>query len=163
LTDLISEKLQFFDFHPTNDGEAEINGFEAEISYCLSKKIFTRFAYSYQDVTTNTPLELSFHTDHSGSLLASYILDSGYTITGAYFANSEIQGFDYHRFDLSLAKEFALGSNKLRVSLLYQYMPKKQGGAYLGTDFNAEGQRRSIVENDFDHDNHFFITCDLDL
>jgi iron complex outermembrane receptor protein len=163
LTNLISEKLQFFDFNPTNNGEADINGIEAEISYHISKKLFTRFAYSYQDVKSNTPLELSFHTNHSGSVLASYILDSGYTISGAYFAHSAIQGFDYHRFDLLLAKEFVLGSNKLRVSLLYQYMPAKQGGAYLGTDFDAGGQRKSIVENDFDYNNHFFVTFDLDL
>jgi hypothetical protein len=108
-------------------------------------------------------LERSFHTEHSGSILASYILGSGYTITGAYFAHTAIQGYDYHRFDLSLAKDFVIGSSRLRASLLYQYMPAKQGGAYLGTDFNAEGQLRSVVENDFDHDNHLFVTFDLEL
>ena len=160
LDNLISEKLQFFDFNPTNDGKAEIEGIEAEISYRLSNKLFARLAYSYQDVSANNPLEFSFHTKHSGSMLANYTLDSGYTLTGSYYAHTAIQGFDYRRFDLSLAKNFRIGSNELRASILYRYMPAEQGGVDRGFRPSAADESDAIIENDFESDNHFFVTID---
>lgn len=163
LSNLISEKLQFFDFNPTNNGEAQIEGIEADISYRLSNKLFTRFAYSYQDISTNNPLELSFHADHSGSLLASYTLDSGYTISGSFYGNSAINGFDYRRLDLSIAKDFVFNSSKLRTSILYQYMPAGQGGLYRGFRPSSTDQSVLVIENDFTRNNHFFMTIDYSL
>jgi len=163
LSSLISEKLQFFDFNPTNQGEALIEGVEAEFAYRISDRLFTRLSYSYQDISTNTALELSFHTDQSGSILASYIMDSGYTITGAYYTNSAIQGFDYRRFDLALAKDFTLNSSKLRASILYQYAPARQSGINRGTHASATENEELIVENNFDSNNHIFLTIDYSL
>jgi iron complex outermembrane receptor protein len=160
LNDLISEKLQFFDFVPTNNGETEIEGIETDISYRFSHKAYARLAYSYQDISTNDPLELSFHAKHSGSIISSYTLDSGYTLTGSYYANSAIAGFDYKRFDFSVVKVFNIASGNLRASFLYRYMPAKQGGVNRGFSPSAADLTDGIIENDFDSDNHFFLTLD---
>lgn len=160
LDNLISEKLQFFDFMPTNNGEANLEGIETEISYRFSNKAYARLAYSYQDLWANNPLEYSFHTKHSGSIIGSYTLDSGYTVTGSYYANTVIRGFDYHRFDLSLARTFHLASGDLRMSFIYRYMPAEQGGIDRGFRPSAAAVSDGIIENDFDSDNHFFLTAD---
>lgn len=160
LNNLISEKLQFFDFNPSNAGEAQIEGIETQASYRFSEKAYARLTYSYQDLWANNPLERSFHTEHSGSLVGSYTLDSGYTLTGAYYANTAIRGFDYHKTDLSVSRTFQTGHGDLRASFIYRHMPADQGGVDRGFRPNAVGVSDSIIENDFDSDHHFFLTLD---
>ena len=157
LDNLISEKLQFFDFVPSNNGEAEIEGIETEISYRPNNSFYGRITYSYQDLSANTPTESSFHTEHSGSILGSYQFDSGYILTSAYFANTGIRGFDYHRFDVSVSKTFG----NFRTSLLYQHMPRNQGGVDRGfRSVAATNDFSNIIENDYKENHHLFLTID---
>ncbi len=152
LDDLISEKLQFFDFNPTNNGEVIIEGFEAEVTFKPTQRLTTRLAYSYQDLETDDFFETGFHTTHSGSIVVGYKFDRGYKLNGAYFANTEISGFDFHRYDITASKVFKLGDSELRGSLQYRYVPKDQGGA--ADDINR------TFENDYDDSDQFYLTLD---
>ena len=76
MNDLISEKLQYFDFNPTNDGKNILTGFEVEVDYTVSggflpdylKRMKIHANYAYLDSKTNNFFERSLHATHTGAV-----------------------------------------------------------------------------------------------
>lgn len=112
LTDLISEKGRFFDYNLTNNNNADMHGFEAEVNYKLSSFLELDVGYSYLDADTSNIFEDSLHADHQG--FGSLVYKSQLTdIALAHYSNSPITGESYDRTDLVFSNTVALMNDTL--------------------------------------------------
>lgn len=119
LEDLISEKLQFLDYHPTNDGWLNNTGAEIEVHYRPDSRWIFGVTYAYQDSDTNNAYERMLYARHSGSFYAIWSATSSINMSAAYFSSSSIAGFPYDRLDIGAEKTWSPHlSTHLRVSRL---------------------------------------------
>jgi len=119
LDDLISEKLQFLDYHPTNDGWIDNRGAEVEIHYTPNPYWLFGLTYAYQDSDSNNDYEQMLTARNSGSVFAIWSITPTIRLNAAYFSSSSISGFPYDRLDLGISKSWGTHvSTFARVSRL---------------------------------------------
>lgn len=151
LTNVIAEKLQFFDYHPTNDNSVQLRGAEIQVEANPLRHLSTRFTYAYIDNHNTNYYERSLHARHSGSWLASYLWGNGLTTTAAYYGNSNIGGFPYDRIDLVVSKSWRLAhKGRLEASLIGSHFTHKENGFVVNQTFS--------VENNYNDNNHWYAT-----
>lgn len=127
LTDLISEKLQFFDYNPTNSNYATLTGAELEISYKPWSSVSLYLNYAYIHNKSSNVLERSLHANHSGSVSAAYDFNPTWSVSAAYFGNSTMGGSVYDRFDFSLVnKRYFSRTNMLNLRGTVRHFGSKQ-------------------------------------
>lgn len=118
LTDLISEKLQFFDYYPTNNGRAVIRGGELQIEHRPTRHLATWLTYAYIVSSSNNYYERSLNARHSGSAVLTYNWPNKWTTTLSYVGNSILGGLTaYGRTDFIVAKEILGDGQRLEASL----------------------------------------------
>lgn len=113
LTDLISEKLQVFDFAPTNNNWARLRGSELQATYEPNDRWMAYLAYAYLDNEASTLFEQTQYAKHSGAIAVSHRLANGWRGTFAYYgygAGGAGQTY-YGREDLTLSKTYRLGKD----------------------------------------------------
>ena len=121
LKDLISEKLQLSDFHPTNNNSVRLSGAELEVNFMPSEQwtLFLNYAYLRNRQAT-TELERTQYSAHSGAVGVSQAFGDGWRWSLAYYgASGDGVGENYFgREDLTLAKTFKLQAAQATVSLI---------------------------------------------
>lgn len=143
LTDVIAEKLQFFDYHPTNDNTVRQQGAELELDVRPVNRLLTRFTYAYVDNESSNFFERSLHARHSGSVLTRYSWKQGVSTSLAYYGNSEIAGFSYDRIDLVLSKLWSFShGGKLEGSVIASHVMQNENGFVVNESFSVENNYR---------------------
>lgn len=158
LTNLVSEKLQYFDWYPTNDGWVDLNGFEFEADLKLSEftdngvleSISMHFNYAYIDNDTEEVYEKSLHADHVGALYLIGEFRNGFDAFASYYGNSDVAGESFDGFEFGAGKTFTLGAGELNV---------KGKAVYLTDRFNKFVVSETFsVENNYDDNTAFYLT-----
>lgn len=149
LTDVIAEKLQFFDYHPSNDNSVRLRGVEMELEFRPTRHLLTRFAYAYVDNESTDFYERSLHARHSGSAIASYLWANASNATIAYYGSSPIGGFSYDRIDFILSKWWGIGDKgRLETSLIASYFTQPDNGFIVNETFS--------VANNYNDSTHWY-------
>jgi iron complex outermembrane receptor protein len=143
LKHLISEKLQVFDFAPTNDGAARLRGAELQATYSPNPRWFVYGTYAYLLNHASTLLEQTQYFRHSGSLVASLALDQEWRIAltlSGNTANSLGQGgFGREELTLTNTQQWGAGS-RLTTSLSVAHLEKPTTDYFI--DFGQTAQSR---------------------
>lgn len=121
LSQLISEPAVYTSFVQTNNGLAELNGFEGEFKYKINSVLTFRGGYSYIDSEANNISEESLYSKSAG--FGSIILRTRpITYALSYYGNSKQAGESYHRTDFTLSGRFSsvpIGDINWRISVNY--------------------------------------------
>lgn len=163
LDNLVSEKLQFFDYNPTNDGEVRLTGFEFEADFKFENYFLPEYVeyvsahmnYAYIDNDTDEFFETSLHADHSG---AAYIIaraKAGYFGSLAYYGNSEIQGESADAFEFGLGRDYRFNTGTFTLKGKVVYRPDKVEEFTSSETF--------AVKNIYGDSTSFFITAEYRL
>jgi iron complex outermembrane receptor protein len=145
LDDLISEKLQFIDYHPSNDSWVNNRGAEFELRYTPNLSWLFGLTYAYQDTDTNNDYEKMLYARNSGSFYAIWSMTPAIHLSVAYFSSSSISGFPYDRLDLGASKDWNNNfSTFVRVSRLAE-----QSGFAVTTTNNVLNRYNSLYEGVF--------------
>lgn len=152
LDQLISEKLQSFDYYPTNNNSTQLTGLEFQVDWRPTQYLTMYSTYARINSDASTFYEESLYSEHSGSASVSYIFDSGWTGTFGYYGASSIAGKPYDKFDLVARKEFVF--NK-RHTLDTMFKVSHFGGDHLFVVTD-----KFSVENKYDNDTQYYISLE---
>ncbi|MBC3871891.1 TonB-dependent receptor plug domain-containing protein [Undibacterium oligocarboniphilum] len=112
--DLISEKLQNSDFHPTNHGRNDLSGVELQVNYQPNSSNSLNIGLSKIQMGSNNVIELSQYAPYSGFIAMYHQLQQGYEL-GLKFERSSgnDNGLSYYgRADITVSKTLRLESGK---------------------------------------------------
>ena len=155
LTRLISEKLQFFDYDPTNDNSAKLKGAELEVNYKFNKFIDSGLTYAYIDNESTNFFEKTLHAQNSGSVRTSVHFDHNWVTSLAYYGADSISGYPYNRFDFVLSKS-TLIKQKHRL-----------GGRFIIRHFTGDSgfvvDENTSVENKYDNRTHYYFNIEYSI
>lgn len=133
LKDLVSEKLQFTDFAPTNTGGLRMNGVELQASAQLSAAWsgFAQYTYLHSYEST-TPIEQTQYSRHSGAFGLTHAFGDGWRVALAYFGASGngVGQRSFGREDLTVSKSFAAGPGRARLSATVRRLDNKTTSVY---------------------------------
>ena len=146
LSNLVSEKLQFFDYNPTNDGYATLQGFEIDSNVLLRKKSLSdyveavdlHFNYAYIDNKTNEFFEKSLHARHSGALYAIAHHPRGWFSSIAYYGNSKISKESFDAWEVGAGKTTVFDQGELTVKGKSVYYPDKENSFVVSESFDVK-------------------------
>jgi iron complex outermembrane receptor protein len=146
MDNLISEKLQFFDYHPTNNTENTLKGVEFEVNFTnrggYFKKILKQMKihanYSYLETDTNNFFERSLYARHMGALYSIFNFKNDLQMSIAYYGNSEINGESFDGFELGGSKLFRFGEGMLKLSAKAVYYPDRVNEFTVSETFNVQ-------------------------
>lgn len=157
--DLVSEKLQFFDYNPTNNGGVDLQG--AEIDALLSftgnltsvlEKVTVHFNYAYIDSDTDDFYEETLYARHSGATYLIFDYESGWMSTLSYYGNSSIVGESFDGFEAGGGRTFASISGELTIKAKAVYWPNKEHSFVVDETFS--------VKNINDSSMSYYVTLD---
>lgn len=162
LSNLISEKLEYFNFKPTNNGEITLRGFEIEYDLIMSAPIFseqvekiqTHFNYAYIDSNTNAYFERSLHADHVGGFFVLVRLNNEWFGSLSYVGHSAIIKETEDIWEIGIGKQTKFGDGySLEVKGKAVYEPD------LTHEFTSEiNKSRKSINND---QTGFYLTLTL--
>lgn len=146
LSQLISEKLQFIDYNPTNDGYITLQGAEFESQVSLNKLVLPSILqslnlhvnYAYIDNDTDEFFERSLHAQHSGAAYAVFNYHHNWFSSLAYYGNSSINGEAYDAWELGLGKVIPFRNSTLTLRGKMIYEPDKQSEFVVSESFNVQ-------------------------
>lgn len=151
IDDLISEKLQFFDYHPTNDNSATLQGTELDLSWNISRDSFMKLAYAYLDLESDNFFENMLYARHSGSVSFATNFTKSFTMGASYTGSSYIAGSSFDKTELFLQYREKLYDNPLNVSVLVRRVPEES--EYISSEsFN--------VVNKYDDEVQYFFNLE---
>jgi iron complex outermembrane receptor protein len=160
MNNLISEKLQFFDYHPTNDSNNTLKGMELEIDCIMPGEYLSRSIsniklhanYVYLDSDTNNFYERSLYARHTGALYAILYFQNNTHISLAYYGNSAMNGESFDGFEIAAGKIFKIGENSLNLNAKAVYYPDKENEFTVNETFN--------VQNNYTKTTSFYLTAE---
>lgn len=163
LSNLVSEKLQFFDYHPTNDGSVRLQGFEVDANLSLSnivlpsviEKVRLHANYAYTDNDTDQFYERSLQANHSGAAYVILNYHGGWLSSLAYYGNSAINGETFDGWEFGFGRAMQLSSGSLTVKGKAVYWPDKEDSFVVSDTFD--------VKNINDETTTFYVTLDYSL
>ncbi len=147
MEDLISEKLQFYDYHPSNNSENTLKGVEFEIDCDLQGAILPDYLdriklhanYAYLESDTDNFYEKSLYSKHTGALYSIFYFPNDVHISLAYYGNSEINGESFDGYELGGGKTFRFGNGSaLNLSAKAVYYPDKVNEFTVNETFNVQ-------------------------
>jgi hypothetical protein len=121
--DLISESFNYVDFKLTNNGELQTQGIELGLHHTTELGIEWGASYTYMDVDSDTPYELSLRPDHSGSLWAILPLGPKTWLSGVYYGAANVAEGSYDRFDFTLTHRIDMDRGHLDLQANYRRYP----------------------------------------
>jgi outer membrane cobalamin receptor len=119
--DPIESSLFYFSSPPFNNVPFTIKGAEVEAAYRLSDHWKVSGQFSYLDNTTRDPIELGLQSRNAGSVLIVYRPVNNHALTVGYYANSDMSGHSYARYDLIYNYSRTLGTTLFRSKLIWQH------------------------------------------
>lgn len=128
LTQLISEKLQLADFHPTNDNSARLRGAEFQLRYSPDNSWMAFANYTYLTNEASSILERTQYARHSGAAGVTTRLDQGWRLSLAAYANSANSSLQssYGKQDLLLSKSMSLNSSSsLTLNMVVRHLQQR--------------------------------------
>ena len=142
---LVSEKLQFTSFAPTNTGGLRMSGVELQASAQLSAAWAGFAQYTYlRSYEATTPIEQTQYSRHSGALGVTHAFGDGWRVAFAYVGASGngIGQRSFGREDLTVSKSFAAGPGRARLSATLRRLDNKSTSVYRDeTTVNASSFR----------------------
>ena len=149
LHDLISEKVVFDDFHPTNNNSHRLEGVEVQLEYKPSGRFNAYAAYAYMENDSPSDLERALYSEHIGSTYVSYKFNKDWRSSFAYYGANSIAGFSYDRFDFIVSKQIKIVAHSiLDIAVKTQYYGSKRAGYLSNKNLSTE----------YDSDTHYFIS-----
>ncbi len=155
LTRLISEKLQFFDYNPTNGNSVTLKGSELELNYRFNQFIDSGLTYAYIDNETTSFYEKTLHAQHSGSVRTSLHFKRDWVTSLVYYGASSLSGYPYNRFDFILSKSILI-QNKHRLGAQFT-VRHVTGDSGFVVDENLS------VENKYDNRTQFYFSLNYSI
>lgn len=156
LSDLVSQKLQVFDFNPTNTNWAHSRGGELQATYEPNHQWMMYVSYAYLDNDTSTVVEQTQYSRHSGAFGISRKWADGWRGTLAYYGysgNTAGQQF-YGREDFTIAKDHRFQRDfHLTTSFSIRHLENRSTSYFV--DF---GQTR---ESRYDRAMQYYVTAKL--
>ncbi len=160
LGSLVSEKLQFFDYAPTNTGFVTLTGAEIEADYVIHsavmadhiEKIRLHLNYAYIDNETDAFYERSLHARHSGAAYVIVDLHNQWFSSLSYYGNSRIVNETFDAYEWGLGKRLAFDDGDLVVKGKVVYQPDKENSFVVSDTFN--------VQNNYENAASYFVTFD---
>ncbi|MEJ2742717.1 MAG: TonB-dependent receptor plug domain-containing protein [Gammaproteobacteria bacterium] len=151
---LISEKLQFFDYKPTNNGFLENKGIEIEL-FRRRNWLMYGLSYAYLDSDTEDFYERSLYSRHLGSVYVAANLSNKKSVNFAFYGASGPSGFSYDRYDVGFKKSIGLMDGK-EISL---------GGLarHIVNDSGFVVTESFSVQNIYDNSTQIFFVFSLDI
>lgn len=145
---LLSSKLDIFDFDPSNSGEVVLQGSEIDVHYQPSNRLLVNFGLAYLDNETDFPIERTQYSRLSGFLAASMKLNAELTIGSAYYGASNQNGTAaYDRFDFNIIFQ-PINMKGLTTKLIVNYRPSPVYESVIITDSSEENDIRPEAQND---------------
>lgn len=159
MRDLISEKLQYFDYNPTNNTENILTGVEFEIDYTVNGGYLPSFLtkmklhanYAYLDSDTNNFFERSLYARHTGAVYSLFYFPNDIHMSLAYYGNSPINGENFDGFEFGGGKSYNLGGGRLEIDAKAIYTPDKINEFTVSETFN--------VQNNNTETTNFYVTA----
>ena len=159
LDDLISEKLQFFDYFPTNDTQVTLKGIEFEMTYMVQggflpdyiTKIKAHVNYAYVDSDASNFFERSLHARDSGAFYSLLYFPNDYHLSLSYYGNSAINGEAFDGYEFGLGKSFKMPEGAFEVDAKAIYWPDKVSEFTVSETFN--------VQNNSNESTNFYVTA----
>jgi len=155
LSKLISEKLQFFDYYPSNSNSATLRGAEIQLNYRPTKRMTTYLAYAYMDNNSTNFYEKSMSPRHSGSAYISYDFAGDWQSSLAYYGSNDIGGFSYDRYDLVVSKFLRWNANRLDTSFIVRHYGNPDSGFVSSQTFS--------VINNYSDSTHYLLSLKYSL
>jgi len=148
LYDLISEKQQYFDYEPTNQGRTVLKGAEFDLNWRWSfagalKQVDLHVNYARVWVDTNNFYETSLHADHVGAAYLTARMRSGWYGAFAYYGNSPINGEAYDGYELGGGKVVRLHGSNLDLAVKWIYQPDLNHQFTVSETFSVENNMTS--------------------
>lgn len=148
LSNLISEKQQYFDYNPSNDGRTTLKGVEFEFDAAIPLSGFVNRAdlhinYARLVATTNNFYEKSLHPDHVGAAFLILNMNRGWYSSLAYYGNSAINGESYDGYELGGGKRTIVGGAHLDTAIKWVYQPDLEHAFTVSERFNVENNHTS--------------------
>jgi len=149
MSDLLSKKLSFFDFDQTNDNSANRKGAELELHVKGTDNLQFTLGYSHLTCTgTHVFEDKPLCAHNSGFSNITYSFNRELNTTLAYYASSNISGFQYHRTDFVINKIFNMNTYNIDLSLIVRYYAE-DGGFTVNENLFT-------IDNKFNNNTHIF-------
>jgi iron complex outermembrane recepter protein len=149
LDDLISEKLQVSDFHPTNSNSAHERGGELQFTYQPNSRWNAYLTYGYLDIDATTPLERSIYARHSGSLGISYTTPTFWRFGFAAYSqggNHQGQSF-YGREDFIVGKDFQIAkASRVQLTFVARHLDNRSSTYDVGGNQIRESRFNNAMQ-----------------
>ena len=153
MSELIAEKLQYFDYSPTNNTENTLTGAEVEVNYTISggflpsylKKVKLHANYAYLDSDTNNFFERSLYARHTGAFYSLFYLPNDVHLSLAYYGNSAINGENNDGFEIGAGKAIALGKGHLEFAGKAVYTPDRNNEFTVSETFNVQNNNSESI------------------
>lgn len=121
LTDLISEKTEFTNFNPTNEGSARQQGVDLEVRGRVAPGVNIGMGYGYVDMDASNSYETKLTSTHSGSAYVSYAETRTRTWSLATYASENAGGSPYTRSDMRVSQTFHNAHTSLTTEFGVRY------------------------------------------
>ncbi len=104
LSDLMSEKILYFNYNLTNNSEVELSGLEAEFGFKINSSLALKVGISRLNSDVTNVAEETLYSKYAGFGSAIYKLND-ITLGLTYVSNSKIAGQSFDRIDLSISSK----------------------------------------------------------
>ena len=145
---LLSSKLDIFNFDPSNNGEVTLKGAEIDIHYEPTSRLLVNFGLAYLDNDTDFSLERAQYSRLSGFLVASKKLTPEFTIGGGYYGasnNNNTSAYDRFDFNVIYKPQRIKG---LTTKLIVNYRPSPVYESVIIPNASEETDIRPEVRTD---------------
>jgi iron complex outermembrane receptor protein len=125
LSDLISDRLIVSDFSPSNQARVRLTGAELQAQWDMSSAWAGHLSYAYVlNRDASKPVETSQYSRHSGSIGLTHAFAQDWRVSALVTAASGdgVNELRHLRTDLTVSRNFLLGSQRGEVSLGISYL-----------------------------------------
>jgi iron complex outermembrane receptor protein len=150
LESLIVEDDHFYNFHLTNNTDATRHGAEVELHILATDSAKIGAGYSTLDCESNHPYESqALCARHSGFANTTLNIDESWATSLAYYASTNISGYDYHRLDWILNYSHDSESMDLYGRLIVRH--------YFDEDMGFTYTQSVMIDHEYDNDTQYFV------
>lgn len=160
---LVSEKLQFVDFNPTNNGQIDLKGVETEITTTIANEVpvfsinevTLHGNLAYIDSDTDSFYEKSLHANTVGAAYVVFDFQQNWFSSLTYYGNSAIAGESFDAWEAGLGRRFGSRDDVFTIKGKVVYLPDEIETFTVSETFN--------VVNQYDRKSAFYVTFDYGL
>lgn len=160
---LVSEKLQFVDFNPTNNGEVELKGVETEVTTSILnempvyaiEEVTLHGNVAYIDSDTDFFYERSLHANTVGAAYIVLDFENDWFSSLTYYGNSAMAGESFDAWEYGLGRSFGAGEEVFSIKGKVVYLPDEVETFTVSETFD--------VVNRYSNKSALYLTFDYGL